>query len=149
MIPNTYHSLYNKTKEHVAQVRGIQTVGSVNYEDLCRVYHRAAQLTLLDILLEEHREKHKTTFNDLRGKQCLHHLLLSKFSWPLSQIQTLSLSDVLLLLHDDLRTDKVDSAAGKYIDGAISSYHHFLFSDVKDEEWDPDILEQLLQSTRW
>lgn len=39
MIDGMYHKLFNETKEHVAQVRGIQIIGSIDMKQVCRVYH--------------------------------------------------------------------------------------------------------------
>ncbi|WP_449567062.1 ECs1072 family phage-associated protein [Lelliottia nimipressuralis] len=138
-----YYLLFAKYKEHVAQVRNISINGSVIYEQVCRVYYRAAQLTLLDVFLETYRQKHKSIFNDLRGKQALHHLLLTRYNWPLEKIRNLSLEDVFLILHDDLKTEKFDPAIAKYFDGTLCNYDQLNLPDIMDTEWKPEFAEEL------
>ncbi len=148
MNKGIYPTLLSKTKDHVAFVRGIPLVGEVDYEQICRVYHRAAQLAILEIVLDAYREKNKTLFNDLGGKQALEHLLLTKYNWALDQIRQLSLSDVLLLLHNELDLKNIDPADAAYFERVLERYDPIVFADVMDEEWDPQILVQLQQQPR-
>lgn len=138
-----YYLLYAKYKDHVAQIRNVSMDGSVIYEQICCVYYRAAQLTLLDVFLETYRQENKSVFNDLHGKQALHHLLFTRYNWPLEQIRNLSLEDVFLILHDDLKTDKFDPSIAKYFDGTLSNYAPLNFPDIMDSEWNPDYAEEL------
>ncbi|MDK9364161.1 ECs1072 family phage-associated protein [Lelliottia wanjuensis] len=138
-----HYIIFGKYKDHVAQVRNISINSSVTLSQISCVYHRAAQLTLLDVLLETYRQKNKSIFNDLRGKQALHHLLFTRYNWPLDKIRNLSLEDVLFILHDDLKTDKFDPTVAKYIDTTLSNYQQMSFPDVMDAEWNPDYAEEL------
>ncbi|HHK9553116.1 TPA: hypothetical protein ACQZHX_002482 [Enterobacter sichuanensis] len=149
MIHGSYHKLFQAIRDHVASVRGIAMVGPVDIDEITRVYHRAAQLALLEILLDKHRDENQTPFNDLRGKQALHHLLFTKLKWRLADIRALPLADVLLILHNDLKVENFEPDVAKYINGVLDRYEHLLFTDVIDAEWNPDILEQLPPQNHW
>lgn len=141
----TYYVLFSKYKDHISKIRNVPVIGSVIYEDLCCVYNRAAQLTLLDIFLETYRKQHKSRFNDLQGKQALYHLLLGRTNWTLEYIKKLPLADVLLVLHEDLKLDKFESVIGDYFGKTLINYDQLNFSDVVDDEWKPELAEESLQ----
>jgi len=143
------HKLFQLTKEHVANIRNIATTGTVNYEEVSRLYHRAAHLTLLDILIHQYREESGTISAQLDGKMSLHHKLLTKYKWPLSEIRHLSLEDICLALHDELKIDNFDQEISKYFTNVLGRYEPLFFSDYLNEEWDPLLYLQTEQQQHW
>ena len=141
----TYYVLFSKYKDHISKIRNVPVIGSVNYEQLCCVYSRAAQLTLLDIFLETYRKQHQSPFNDLHGKQALYHLLLVRTNWTLDYIKKMPLIDVLLVLHEDLKLEKFEPVIADYFEKTLSNYDNLNFSDVMDEEWKPELAEESQQ----
>ncbi|MFS7253434.1 hypothetical protein AB6869_23885 [Rahnella rivi] len=149
MNKDMVHKLFQSTKEHVASVRNIATTGAVNYEEVTRLYYRAAHLTLLDILLDQHREESGTISAQLAGKMSLHHKLLTKYKWPLSEIRHLSLEDICLALHDELKIDNFDKEISTYFTTVLGRYEPLFFSDYLNEEWDPLLYLQTEQQLHW
>ncbi|EFH7974190.1 hypothetical protein GJO14_06220 [Escherichia coli] len=137
------YQLFALHKEHVASVRGININGAADYEDRCRVYYRAAHITILDLLLIQHREIHETAFSKLPGKQAFFHRILMKYQWPISQIKALSLNEVFLSLHEDLNYKSFDQEISDYFSGFLSSYAEFHFDDTIDSEWDPTLYQKI------
>ncbi|MGE2338597.1 hypothetical protein ACME83_20515 [Enterobacter hormaechei] len=98
----------------------------------------------LDLLLAAHRNKHETTINKLPGAKALHHKLLQKYNWPLSEIRAMSLSDVFIALHDELSLESLEGQAKSYFSTMIAGRYPITFTDLIDDEWDPDLAEKLL-----
>lgn len=137
------YQLFALHKEHVASVRGININGAADYEDRCRVYYRAAHITILDLLLIQHREIHETAFSKLPGKRAFFHRILMKYQWPISQIKELSLNEIFLSLHEDLNYKSFDQEISDYFSGFLSSYAEFHFDDTIDSEWDPTLYQKI------
>lgn len=108
---NGFGHLYSATEQHIAKIREIKTIGFVDSNELSKVTNRAVQLCVLDLLLAAHRNKHETTINKLPGAKALHHKLLQKYNWPLSEIRAMSLSDVFIALHDELSLESLEGQA--------------------------------------
>jgi len=139
------YQLFALHKEHVASVRGININSAVDYEDRCRVYYRAAHITILDLLLIKHREIHETAFSKLPGKQAFFHRILMKYNWPISEIKALSLAEVFLSLHEDLNYKSFDNEISDYFNGFLNRYDEFHFDDTIDSEWDPTLYQKIQQ----
>lgn len=140
---------FGETKEKVAAVRGITIIGSIDFKDVSCVYNRAAQLCILDILLDKHRQEHGLQFNGLDGINALHHKLLLKFKWPLNQIRQLTISDCLLALHEELKTENLEPELATYFKNTLSQFGESCFPDVMDGEWDPDAYQKVQEPGRW
>ncbi|PBI78938.1 hypothetical protein A9993_04015 [Rahnella victoriana] len=142
-------NLFRLTKEHVASVRNIATTGAVNYEEVTRLYYRAAHLTLLDVLLDRHREEFSTISAQLDGNMSLQHKLLTKYKWPLGEIRHLSLEDICLALHDELKIDNFDQEISTYFTTVLEKYDPLFFPDYINEEWDPLLYLQVERLPRY
>lgn len=144
MITGFAH-LYHQTREHVAKVRSVQTSGYVDQTELSRVDNRAIQLCLLDLKLAAHRVKYGSKFEGLSGITALHHKLLIKYQWPISLIKEMSLSDLLIAIHDELNVDGLDPEAKRYFQELINNSYPVTFSDTIEEEWDPNLSAKCLR----
>ncbi|QHA85572.1 ECs1072 family phage-associated protein [Serratia rhizosphaerae] len=139
--------LFEKTKEHVAQVRNVKTTGFIDQAAMSCVYNRAIQLCALDAVISQHRVEAGNRFNDLRGKSALHHKLLAKYKWPLAEIHSLTLSDVLLALHDELSLESLPPEASRILTSISREHPPVVFPDITDEEWNPEFAEKLLYNS--
>ena len=137
------------TKEKIAQLRNINIVGSIDFDEVSCVYNRAAQLCILDVLLAKHREEHGNQFNGLNGINALHHKLLLKYKWPLDQIRALTISDCLLALHEELKLEALDDQIANHFKNVLSQYGENYFPDILDGEWDPDAYQLIQDQRRW
>ncbi|EPA0325584.1 hypothetical protein [Enterobacter hormaechei] len=144
LMINGFGHLYSATEQHIAKIREIKTIGFVDSNELSKVTNRAVQLCVLDLLLAAHRNKHETTINKLPGAKALHHKLLQKYNWPLSEIRAMSLSDVFIALHDELSLESLEGQAKSYFSTMIAGRYPITFTDFIDDEWDPDLAEKLL-----
>lgn len=143
MINGIAH-LFTQIKGNIAQLRGIKISGFVDNVEVSCVTNRTAQIFALDILLYEHRKKYGNQLNGLNGKQALHHKLLLKYKWPLSVIRELTLSDVLLALHDELQFSSLPKSVGDYLEQVVRTHYPVNFPDHLEAEWDPDLSEKFL-----
>lgn len=139
--------LFEKTKEHVAKIRNVKTTGIVDTVKLSCTYNRAIQLCALDAVLAQHRVDFGTLYNDLKGISALHHKLLLKYKWPLTEIRSLSLSDAMLALHDELKIETLPAEASRILAAIARDQHLVVFPDLLDEEWDPAFADKLLYNS--
>lgn len=138
--------LFAQIKENIAKIHGVEMVGHVVPHDLSRLTNRAAQICALDVVLFMHRKKYGNKLNLLDGKQALYHKLLMKYQWPLSVIDKLSLSDILLVLHDELQLELLQERAGLYLSQVISDQYPVNFAECHDAEWDPALSKTYLKN---
>lgn len=136
--------LFTHIKTNIAKLRGITLSDYGDSAENSSVYNRAALICALDILLHAHRKEFGNRFNELKGKQALHHMLLLKYKWPLSVIRELTLSDVALALQDELKMEALPGGAGDYLLQVVGSHYSINFPDYLDDEWDPDLSEKYL-----
>ena len=141
---NGFGHLYSETEQRVAKIREIKTIGFVDSSELSKVTNRAVQLCILDLLLAAHRNKYETPVNRLPGIKALHHKLLQKYNWPLTEIRSLSLSDIFIVLHDEISLESLEGQAKSYFSTMIVDKYPITFSDFMEDEWDPDLAEKLL-----
>ncbi|GDW46096.1 outer membrane pore protein [Escherichia coli] len=95
MSGNIY-TLYKSHCENVGKYRGIEISGVVSSVEISKVESRATLLTLLDLVLHEHRKKFGTPYNQLNGKKALVHLILMKHHWMPKQINEMKFDELLL-----------------------------------------------------
>lgn len=139
--------LFEKTKEHVAEIRNVKTTGFVDTVGLSCVYNRAIQLCAFDAVLSQHRLDFGTRYNDLKGISALHHKLLLKYKWPLTEIRALTLADAMLALHDELKIETLPPEASRMLASIAQDQHLVVFPDLLDEEWDPTFADKLLYNS--
>lgn len=94
MSGNIY-TLYKSHCENVGKYRGIEISGVVSSVEISKVESRATLLTLLDLVLHEHRKKFGTPYNQLNGKKALVHLILMKHHWMPKQINEMKFDELL------------------------------------------------------
>ncbi len=138
MSGNIY-TLYKSHCENVGKYRGIEISGVVSSVEISKVESRATLLTLLDLVLHEHRKKFGTPYNQLNGKKALVHLILMKHHWMPKQINEMKFDELLLSIQDELTLDKISVTAQKFLDYRDwrSQIHHF--DDFDENEWDPNL----------
>lgn len=141
---NGIEHLFAHTKENIAKLHQVEVVGLLALQDLSCLNNRAAQLCALDVVLFLHRKKYGNQFNGLEGKKALYHKLLIKYQWPLSVIYNLSLSETLLVLHDELQIESLPDQFGRYLSQVISDQLPVSFAECHDEEWDPSLSHRFL-----
>ena len=141
---NGFGHLYSATEQHIEKIREVKTTGFIDPNDLAKVTNRAIQLCMLDLILAAHRSKHETPINKLPGIKALHHKLLMKYNWPLSEIRAMSLSDVFIALHDELSLESLEGQAKTYFSSLLAGAYPLAFDDFIDEEWDPNLSDRLL-----
>ncbi|MBS3894884.1 ECs1072 family phage-associated protein [Serratia marcescens] len=144
--------LYTKTRSHVAKVRNIKLNGDADIDDLSRVSNRAVHLCFLELYLERHRYVNGLAGGiSLSGRTAMHHSLLLKYKWPLSEIRALSLHDSLLALQEDIfnldseqgPTDVVD-----YLYRITAGNFLLEFPNIIDDEWNPELAGELILFTQ-
>lgn len=140
--------LFGHIKKNIAELRGITLSDYGDPAENSSVYNRAAQICALDIILHEHRKKFGNQLNELKGKNALHHKLLLKYKWPLSEIRDLTLNDALLALQEDLQLEALPDSDNEYLKQVLSSHYPINFPDYLDSEWDPDLSEKYLGGTQ-
>ena len=86
MSGNIYIRCTNPTVKMLESIGGIEISGVVSSVEISKVESRATLLTLLDLVLHEHRKKFGTPYNQLNGKKALVHLILMKHHWMPKQI---------------------------------------------------------------
>lgn len=141
---NGFGHLYSETEQRISSIREVKTVGFVDSNELAKVSNRAVQLCTLDLILAAHRREYETDLNKLPGVKALHHKLLLKYKWPLTDIRALSLSDIFLALHDEISLDSLEEQAKTYLSSVRVGRYPVEFPDFIDDEWDPDLADKLL-----
>jgi len=138
MARNLY-DLYHSHFLHVAKQRDIKTSGMVDVAETNKAEARALYFLMLDSVLGDHRKKYGTQFNQLPDKQALVHFLVMKYQWTPKQINEMSLAELLLVVQDDLRYDKMNEQTQKFLDTQNWSTINMNFDDFLENEWDPSI----------
>ena len=140
--------LYRLHKENICTQRNITTAGLVDGEAIDKLENRAALLTLLDVILDEHREKYSSILNPLRGRAALTHLILSKYKWPIEHIESMSILHSVLAIQDELKLAESTNVGKDFLERISADYYTVPFEDFPDTDWDPVTYERL-QSQRY
>lgn len=143
---SNYSRLWEGIKNHVSNVREIQHGYFTNSNEDLKISHRTAQIFILEVFLQQHREKYGAGVFPLRGKNALHHAILLKYKWPLDYIRDLSLSDALFSLQGELTPENLPEAAQKFLSGVIEKASQIAFEDLRDDEWNQEIGELFLHA---
>ncbi|WP_071846572.1 MULTISPECIES: ECs1072 family phage-associated protein [Serratia] len=140
---------YHLVLQKVGKVRGVTLSGAIQQPDYNQVQNRAALIFSLECVLEGHRNQFATLGNPLKGKAALEHLILKKYKWPLSEIRSLSLQDAIFLLQEELASDALPDSARQMITLFGAHRAKQLYPDILEEEWDPNLIDELPESPRW
>ncbi|SPZ21436.1 Uncharacterised protein [Providencia rettgeri] len=127
----------------------IPVVGVVLQPGYNQVYNRAGLIFALEVVLEEHRKTYATNWSPLKGKLALQHLLLKKYNWAPDIIQSLKLSDIIILLQEELNYAKLPESAKKVLDVYPAYKRTEYFPTIQEEEWDPDLIDQITTTPQW
>lgn len=115
MFDNTY-ALYESHCENVGGYQNIEINGVVSSAKTSKVESRATLLTLLDLVLHEHRKRFGTPHSQLNGKEALIRLILMKYHWMPKQINGAKSNELPLPVQDELTPDKINTAIQKFLD---------------------------------
>ncbi|WP_317180060.1 ECs1072 family phage-associated protein [Lelliottia amnigena] len=133
----------------VSAYHGVPVYGQVKQPDYDQMKNRSVLIFALEVVLHLHRTKYATPFSPLKGKDALTHLLLQKYKWPLSEIRSLSLKEIILALQDDLTFEKLPDAAVDVIKLFGFASRKSNFADIKDDEWEPELYLSIPKQQTW
>ncbi|WP_117125311.1 ECs1072 family phage-associated protein [Klebsiella quasivariicola] len=118
--------------------------------DYEKAQNRSVLIFTLEIILEEHRKNHASLVSPLSGKQALHHLLLTKFGWTLSEIRGLSLQDSIFAITDNKFCLENLPENAQYIIKQYNAHRaKTFFPSLEDDEWDPELFLQMPKQRNW
>jgi hypothetical protein len=140
-----YHLIQNK----IAELHDVAMQGYVKEPEYTQVQNRAALIFCLEAILDAHRQKFATQWSPLLGKSALHHLLIQKYKWPLSEIRALSLQDSIFLLQEELNPANIPEAAMKMVEYFNAHHAKQVFPEIIEEEWDPDLYQLIPKQRGW
>ena len=139
-----FHLLQTK----IAELHDVAMQGVIKPE-YYKVQNRTVLIFSLEVILEEHRKKYGHLTNPLKGKSALHHMLLRKYKWPLSEIRSLSLQDSLFLLQEELALESLPEPAQKVIQMFSAHRAKDCFDEVLEDEWDPEFYLEVPAPRSW
>lgn len=142
-------SYYELISHKIFEIRGIAQYGTVIEPGHTQCGNRSALIFALEAVLDAHRRKFSSHWSPLEGKRALEHLLLKKYAMPLSQIRSLNLSDIVLLLQEELHPDKIPEEARQILNSYNVMHARNHFPDFNEEEWDPNLYLTLPVRQRW
>lgn len=132
----------------LSEFHKIPIIGEVMQPGFNQVYNRAGLIFALEVVLEEHRKIYATDWSPLKGKAALQHLLLNKYKWTLDIIKALKLSDIIILLQEELNYANLPESAQKLMTSYRVCCKNY-FPTIQDEEWDPNLIEQITIAPQW
>ncbi|WP_034914170.1 MULTISPECIES: hypothetical protein [Erwinia] len=98
---------------------------------------RIAQIFILEILLERHREKYASVFFPLTGEEALHHLVFKRTGWRPFEAKSLSLSDAMFVIAELFREENLPSDAVIFIREQGIKNVSYPVHDFSEKDWDP------------
>lgn len=133
----------------IFELHDVQQFGTVKEPENTQCRNRAGLIFSLDAILEKHRSTYGSPWSPLVGRRALEHLLIQKHGLRLSEIRSLNLSDIVLLLQEELHPDNIPEAALSVLKNynLISTRH--VFPDILDEEWDPNFYLTIPKQRDW
>lgn len=140
---------FEKIQNKVSKYHDVAVFGEIKRPAYDQMKNRSALLFSLEVVISVHRAKYGTYFSPLRGKDALTHLLLQKYNWPLSEIRSLSLNDIVLLLQEDMRPDNLPQAAIDILRSYGTLTAKDVFPELKDDEWDPELYLSIPKQQNW
>ncbi|AYY80295.1 MULTISPECIES: ECs1072 family phage-associated protein [Proteus] len=102
-----------------------------------QVWHRIEQIFILECLLDEYRKKHGSLHSPLDGKKALHHMILNKTNWPLSEIKALSFNDCILIITEYLKKENIHPDAQDFLNRMNLPTNSYPLDDFSEEDWAP------------
>lgn len=135
---SSIHDLWHVVKSRVCENRGIQNTrfNSETRQDNC-IKSRSVQILVLEIVLHKHRQRFATKFEPLENEKALHHLIFTKTMWKPSEIRELTFADSLLVIQDELRTDKLPEDIKHFIEEIGLPSFACSFEELLDSDWAP------------
>lgn len=140
---------YKIISKNIFDLRGIAQYGEVVEPEHSQCRNRSALIFVLESVLHLHREAYATDWNPLEGRKALEHLLLQLYKWPLSEIRSLSLSDVILALQEQLIPDNIPQEVKTILISFRAFSVRKVFTDFREEEWNPDLYLTIPKPQNW
>ncbi|SUP83802.1 hypothetical protein ACILPN_17760 [Yersinia wautersii] len=133
----------------IFSLHDVARIGAIIEPQYTQCKNRSALIFALESVLHTHREENCTIWNPLEGRKALEHLLLQKYKWPLEEIRSLSLTDIVLLLQNELSPANLPEAAQSLLKmyGGLTSRK--AFPDFMDAEWDPELYLTIPKPQNW
>lgn len=136
--------LFRLHKENISKQRGISLEERITADDLDKIANRAALLTLLDVFIEEHRVKYSSRYSPLRGRDALTHLILTKYSWPVEEIQKMTIANSIIAIQYLFQEEQLSEISKGFLGKINEHYYHLVFEDFPDSDWNPVLHEEYL-----
>lgn len=140
---------YQLIQNKIAELHGVAMQGYVKEPEYTQVQNRAALIFCLEAVLDAHRKKFATNWSPLLGRSALHHLLLQKYKWPLSEIRALSLQDSIFLLQEEISPANIPGLALKMVEFFNAQNANHVFPEILEEEWDPELYRLIPRPQSW
>lgn len=140
---------FEKIQNKVSEYHGVPVFGVIKRPDHDQMKNRSALLFSLEVVLDVHRTKFGTIFSPLKGRDALNHLLVQKFKWPLNEIRSLSLQDIVILLQEEMNPDNLPEYAKSILHSYGTLNAKETFPEIKEEEWDPDLHLSIPKRQNW
>ena len=135
---NNYSGLLQVIKLRVCKNNRIAENTLNNKDDQAyAVWHRIAQIYTLECVLHEYRKTNATRFVPLENEKALHHMILSKTNWILSEIKSLSFNECIFVIADKLTKEHMSPEAFQYIDSLGLPACSYPLDDFSEADWAP------------
>ncbi|QZN94138.1 ECs1072 family phage-associated protein [Symbiopectobacterium purcellii] len=72
-------------------------------------------LLLIEMILNNHRDKYKKSIFDLSGIKVLHHMVFLKTNWKPEEIRSTSIHDLLFVLQEEVNAEDLPEEERKYL----------------------------------
>lgn len=130
-------------------LRGVVQFGAIEEPQHSKCRNRSALIFALESVLHLHRQQFATIWNPLEGRKALEHLLLQTYKWPLTEIRSLSLADVILVLQEQLKPDNLPHEVKAVLTAYRALTANQFYADIREDEWDPDLYLTLPKQQNW
>jgi len=140
---------FEQVQRKVSEYHGVDIYGLIKQPEHDQMRNRTALLFSLEVVLDLHRAKYGTHFSPLNGRDALDHLLLQKYKWPLSDIRSLNLRDIVILLQEEMTPANLPESARLILQNYNVLNSKKTFPEIKDDEWDPDLHLSIPKQRNW
>ncbi|MGX8941574.1 ECs1072 family phage-associated protein [Symbiopectobacterium sp. Eva_TO] len=72
-------------------------------------------LLLIEMILNNHRDKYKKSISDLSGIKALYHMVFLKTNWKPEEIRSTSIHDLLFILQEEMNSEFLPEEERKYL----------------------------------
>ncbi|EKN3982426.1 hypothetical protein RSJ44_004434 [Yersinia enterocolitica] len=143
---NTYANLWNEISSDICSKYNVPHSYFFEKEQLGRsdvliARNHAYLILMLELVLQEHRDKYSLPFEKLSGSAALHHKIFLKTKWLPQVIRDLCYEDCLFVLLEDLRPENLSAEAQSFLKNIEAQ--KFVFEPNKPllEGWTPEKYE--------